>query len=276
MAQWESRQTQDPQVLERALESAQKAVALNDAFPWVHNLLAKIYLRKMQYEQAIAEAKRAIALDPNNVEHSALLTASYLAQWESLQTQDRKMLERALEGAQKMIALSESQPWAHSLLARVYLWKKQHAQAIAEAERTIALDPNNADHYAVLSYILSYAGQPEKALTMVEQAVRQQAQPPGWYFAGLGFAYSSLRRDEEAIAAYEKALAVDPSFLQSHLALAFLYSEVAREAEARAELTTYQTQNPKVSLAFLQQVIPYKDPANVDRMLANLRKAGLK
>jgi hypothetical protein len=34
-------------------------------------------------------------------------------------------------------------PSPHQLLARVYLFKWQHAQAIAEAEQARALDPNN-------------------------------------------------------------------------------------------------------------------------------------
>jgi tetratricopeptide (TPR) repeat protein len=46
----------------------------------------------------------------------------------------------------------------HQVLGQVYLWKKQHEQAIAEAERAIALDPNNADAYVNLGNILPLAG----------------------------------------------------------------------------------------------------------------------
>ena len=41
-------------------------------------------------------------------------------------------------------------PTPTQVLGQVYLWKKQHEQAIAEAERAIALDPNDAEGYANL------------------------------------------------------------------------------------------------------------------------------
>jgi len=40
--------------------------------------------------------------------------------------------------------------------------------------------------------MLSYAGQAKKALEIVEQALRQNPQPPGWYFFTLGQAYYLL------------------------------------------------------------------------------------
>jgi Tfp pilus assembly protein PilF len=52
--------------------------------------------------------------------------------------------------AQKAIALDDSLPMAHGLLSWVYQWQKQPEQAIAEGERAIALDPNNAASYSEL------------------------------------------------------------------------------------------------------------------------------
>ena len=46
--------------------------------------------------------------------------------------------------------------------------------------------------------------------------------------------------------------------------------------EARAEVEELRRLNPNVSLEIFRQVIPYKDPAVVERHLEALRKAGLK
>ncbi|MBI3247407.1 MAG: tetratricopeptide repeat protein [Deltaproteobacteria bacterium] len=336
---------QDPQTLERAFATAQRAVALDDSLPVAHMTLGDIYLWRKQPEQALAEAERAITLDPNFSEGYAhlgnilnatgrpaealkmveqalrlsphppfyylswlgeshlrmghyeeaiaaqkqvllrnpnflpahgQLAESYLAQWRSLQTQDPQTLERALESAQKTVALSDSLSWGHSLLAQVYLWKKQHEQALAEAEQTIALAPHDADSYASLAAVLSYAGQPEKAIEMMEQALRLNPHPPTWYFFDLGRAYRLTGRMEEAIATQKEVLAQDPNVPRAYGELAVLYSKLGREEEARAAASEYRRRNPKVSLEVLTQVLPYKDPVEVERMLAALRKAGLK
>ena len=68
-----------------------------------------------------------------------------------------------------------------------------------------------------------------------------------------------------------------PNILGAHLTLAAVYSELGREAEARAEAAEFLRliANPNFSLEVWGQRLPYKDPAMVERDLAALRKAGL-
>lgn len=47
---------------------AQKALQLNDSSPMAHITIGQIYLRKRQWEKAIAKGERALALDPNGAE----------------------------------------------------------------------------------------------------------------------------------------------------------------------------------------------------------------
>ena len=56
-----------------ALALAQQAVALDDSLPRAYEELAFAYLYKRQHEQAIAVAKRAITLAPNEAEGSGML-----------------------------------------------------------------------------------------------------------------------------------------------------------------------------------------------------------
>ena len=83
-------------------------------------------------------------------------------------------------------------------------------------------------------------------------------------------------RYEEAIAAFKKALTRNPNLLPAHVNLAVIYSELGREEEARAEVAEVLRINPNFSLEVLRQRLPYKDPADLERYLAALRKAGLK
>src|SRR5262249_47017441 len=66
LAQWVFQLSPDAQTLEQALAAAQKIIALNESYPWGHSTLGTVYLCQKQHELAIAEMKRAIALDPNS------------------------------------------------------------------------------------------------------------------------------------------------------------------------------------------------------------------
>ena len=54
------------------------------------------------------------------------------------------------------------------------------------------------------------------------------------------------------------------------------YSELDREEEARAEVAEVLRINPKYSLEGVRQRLPFKDPVQLECILAALRKAGLK
>ena len=53
------------ETLEKAEELAKKALAIDDSIPIAHILLCFVYLCKKEYDKAIAEGERAVALDPS-------------------------------------------------------------------------------------------------------------------------------------------------------------------------------------------------------------------
>jgi adenylate cyclase len=244
-----------------------------------------LYLRGLEYfrrttEEALAQARqiweKAVELDPKYAEAYAWLSWTYGVEWIFQWSQDPQTLERAFELAQKVVALDNSLPMAHSMLGYVYLWKKQHEQAIAEAERGIALDPNDAENYAALGNILIFAGRPQEGIGLIEKAMRLNPRYPPYYLLWLGIAYRLTGQHEEAIAAQKRALTRSPDMLPAHRELAVIYSELGREAEARAATAEVLRTSPNFSLEVFRQRHPYKDPAVLERTLAALRKAGLK
>jgi adenylate cyclase len=243
------------------------------------------YLRGVEYYNSVtketnAQARqmfeKALELDPQYAEAYAFLGWTYLREWTLQWSLDPQALEQALALAQRAIAVDDSLAQAHATLGAVYLWKKQYDPAIAEEERAIALDANFADAYRWLGFILDFAGRPEEAIGLVEKAMRLNPHYPPFYLYFLGEAYRSTGRYEEAIAAFKRALTRNPDLLPAHLNLAVVYSELGREEEARAEAAEVLRINPKYSLEVLRQRFPYKDPAVVERMVAALRRAGLK
>ncbi len=52
------------ETIEKGIELAQKALAMDDSIAGAHALLCHLYFIKREYDKAIAEGERAVALDP--------------------------------------------------------------------------------------------------------------------------------------------------------------------------------------------------------------------
>jgi tetratricopeptide (TPR) repeat protein len=218
--------------------------------------------------------EKAIALDPQYAEaYAGLGFAKYhdwFYVWDSAQA-----LEEAFQAGTTAVALDDSLSIPHYTLGLIYVWKKQHEQAIIEVERAVAVAPSDADGYLYLGLILAFAEQPEKAIGLIRQAMRLNPRHPPAYLGTLAIAYRVAGRCAEALAPLQRAVALAPNFIQARVNLAICYVEVDRLPEAQAEVVEIRRINPGFSLAWMTQRLPYKEQAVTERMVAALRKAGM-
>jgi adenylate cyclase len=222
-------------------------------------------------------AEEAIAMCPENPMVYVLMGWVYqnefaLGLGKSLQ----ESIERGMEMAQKALAIDDSLPNAHGLLSTFYMDKKEHGKAIAEGERTLALDPGGAQAHYLYGMILNYAGRSEEAIPMFQKAIRLNPFGSGALYWHFGSALRNTGRFEEAVSAFKKALQRSPDNIFAHIGLAATYSMMGREKEARAEAEEVLRLNPKFSLEGFAKMTPYKNQAQIDRFIDSLRKAGLK
>jgi hypothetical protein len=61
-----------------------------------------------------------------------------------------------------------------------------------------------------------------------------------------------------------------------YFTLAFCFAELGQEEEARAAVTKILQLQPSASLEWVQKPVPYANPADLERLVAGLRKAGLR
>ena len=142
-----------------------------------------IYRRKSQENLAQARKlfERAIALDPRFAAAYARLSHTYFHEWDSGWTAGSAGLERAIELARTAVALNNDSPDAHEQLGFMYLQTRQYDQAIAEVQRSIAIDPDYARGYARLGEVLANAGRPGETIALVEKAMRLEPNLNFWY-----------------------------------------------------------------------------------------------
>jgi tetratricopeptide (TPR) repeat protein len=205
-----------------------------------------------------------------------MLSASYVFQWRSQQSQNPHTLTQALEAAQRAVALNESYGFAHLALGLSYLYQRQREQAIAELEQAIAVDARWAEGYAALALARSYAGKADEAIQMAEEALRRKPQTVDIHLWVVGAAYYFTGKPAEAIAPLKQYLSRYPDILTAHPLLAAAYSRLDQIAEARAAAAEVLRINPRFSLEVHKQRVPIKDQAILERHIATLRKAGLR
>jgi adenylate cyclase len=225
--------------------------------------------------QAQQMFEKAIALDPQYAEAHAMLGVVYWWNGANQWSPTPQAWEQAFALGQQAVTLNDSVFAAHVLLGAIYMGKKQYEQATVEAERAISLAPNSSQGYVTLVAVLNVTGQAEKAIEVIKQA--QRLDPHSWvlYQMTLGWSYLLTRRHDEAIATQQRVLSRTRDMLDPHLILTICYSELGRE-EVQVEAAEVLRVSPSFSLDVVKQRWPFKDPADLERLLAALRKAGLK
>jgi len=167
---------------------------------------------------------------------------------------------------------------AHQAASRLHVDRQQHETAIAQAQRALALDPNDANSYLAIAYALIYAGRPQKALGFVEKAMRLDPHYPDYYLFILGLAHFHLDRYEEAVTFFEKALKLNPENYVPLIPLTAAQAHLGRKKEAAATIAKLQNVLPAiVTIALVRRgsLFKYKNLPDRNRLLAGLRKAGM-
>ena len=76
--------------------------------------------------------------------------------------------------------------------------------------------------------------------------------------------------------AERKSFSINPNDYETHIELLILYTELGRKDEAVAEAEKILKISPNFSVKAYGERVSYNDPAQAERDMAALRKAGLK
>ncbi len=254
----------------------------NDLEAWSYAVktLGAVGPQKKQNIKVRVFLQRAVEIDPGYAwAWSRLVLIHYWDARFGFSASREESWKRGVELAQKAIALDEKLPEGHLTLALLHLYRKQYDQAIAEAEKAVALGPNNSDNLARAAQVMHYSGRFEEALALIKNAMRSNPYYGTDHLRFLGGALRFTGQHEEAIVAFtqllERRKGTYGAFLPN-LYLASIYGELGRLEEARAHVRAALEIKPDASIAWMQKILKvFRDPAHAERVLAGLRKAGL-
>ena len=230
--------------------------------------------------KAVTALKKAIELDPNFGRAYAALSAVYYDA--TMNSGFRKGLglswEEALARSIPYLQKAPNDPLTHGVKSRMYVFRRQHQEAISEMEQALALDPNDPVCHLHMGNALTNAGRPKEASEFLKRGMRLDPHNPSRYLAELGRAHFHLGEVEEAAILFEKAMRLNPESAPSWARwLASFYGLLGRDQEARAALEM----NRKVwgdrpfSLRIFMYYRPFKDRSVADRYAEGLLKAGV-
>ncbi|UCI29300.1 adenylate/guanylate cyclase domain-containing protein [Mesorhizobium sp. B4-1-4] len=220
--------------------------------------------------------KRAVELDPNFASAHAFLALThgldYLNRWSA---SPPRSMEQAAEIATRAVAVDDGDPLAHWALGLVYLYTRRHDGAISEAERAIVLNPNFAEAHVSLGEALHYSGRSEEALQWFERGAALNPYFPDVLLHFQALAWFQLEKYETAVDLLQQRLSRNPISDVSRALLAASYGHLGRFDEASAAWQEVLRVNPDYSLEYRRKILPYKNPADFELVVDGLRKAGI-
>ena len=229
-------------------------------------------------DQAIREARDALAIDPRSV--LALHTMAFargilLLIW----VEDREhALREAMSAAARAIELDSTDALGYALRGMCVLNGFQvdrYPEALADARRAHEINPNDVFVLACLAWLEAAVGEHEQAIEHGHQILRLNPRDSHSYntYRMLGFASFGAKQYAEGIAWASRALNDKPGMIQPHATLAACYVGVNEISKARAAFAEGQRRAPEFFKSRLAGNSFYARPEDRKRATTFLRIA---
>lgn len=248
-----------------------------------------------EYQKAIKYFDAAIKIDPSFAQAHAALAAAYLSarlySWTRIESfssplqtvlnarrHDEELLSKAREHLAR--ALQNPTSLAYRSAAEILIFERKHNEAVAEIRKAIALDPNNADNFALLSSALTWAGQAGAAVEPIRRAMRLNPHHPPLYFCHYGTALFTLELYKEAAQEFERCQRGNPDNQWAYLYLIATYAYLGENSKVMAtrsrvsELLRRQGRSP-FTVKEARRRMPYRYRADLLRLLVGLHKGNV-
>ena len=177
--------------------------------------------------------------------------------------------------ADAAIAKDDKNPYAHFVASMVAMSKKDYRRWADESEKALSLNPNYAPANVGRGIVYIYTGEPAKAIPYIERAMRLDPTVPAQYLHFLGTAYFVAGDYETAAKMFKDRITANPHTDLSRAFLASTLGHLGRAEEARRVWQELKEINPRYSLGDHIDRLPFKDPADAEKIAEGVRKAGL-
>jgi tetratricopeptide (TPR) repeat protein len=200
--------------LEQASASYRRALEADPAFAPARLALIQAELNRGNRDVALAEAKKAAADMPTSPEIQLLIGEMSVRKGDYADALG--YLEKAVRGL-------PGNPDGWALVGRAYHAVRRYDEAAEAYGKAVELAPANVNYRSTYGLILGQSGELEKGLAELQKVTSTPGYKDAAGWANLGWIYRNLNKPQDSIAAYQKALALDPKQEQAALGLGWAY-----------------------------------------------------
>jgi len=188
-----------------------------------------------------------------------------------------KAMEKSVDAARRAVAAEDRDATAQAALAVYEVFSNRHDDAIKRLMRAVELDPNSSLARGQLGVALSFGGEPDRSIAALEDAKRLSPRDYLMVIWHAVDAWSHLHAERfaDAMACAKQAIEFNPAFPDSHGILAAAAAHLWQMTEAQAGLAEFVRLLPELTLSDPRLIRPFRRPADRERFLAGLHKAGL-
>jgi adenylate cyclase len=270
----------EPRLLQTEIEMATRRRPLENltAYDLCLRARQKSSLRTREgFAEAIRLAHRALDLDPRFLDAATGAANGHLNNVVLGFSTDRQFdRSEAIRLARLALSLDENDYRALSTAGLVTaLFIGDLETAIDYSDRAVATNPNSYIAWNYRGWVYQVAGQFEEAIRSFQRAIRVSPLNPGVNnnLAGIGYALIELRRFDEAVAFFKRALRQNSSDgVVAFRGLASAFAHLGRDAEAREAAARLLEVDPAFTISARMGRVRR---SHVKLLTEGMRKAGL-
>jgi tetratricopeptide (TPR) repeat protein len=257
-----------------AIAQAQQGAFLHPKNPMVQTAVARIFESSGNLDQAAAAYKRALAADPKYAPARVGLIQAQVRRGENdaalaelqklgkelpnspeVNLQLGELLLRkgdvvaAVDPLEKAAAGLPGNATAHAYLGRAYLFTGQRDDALASYKKAVELAPTNLANRSTYGLLLGMNKQYDAGIAELKKVTTSPGYKDSEGFTNLGWIYRNMEpsKPEDAVAAYRKALELDPKSAQAALGLGWSESYLKKHDAAVASFQKAVALDPKTA-----------------------------
>jgi tetratricopeptide (TPR) repeat protein len=234
--------------------------------------LANLYFKIGRIREAVTAAQEQVSKNPNDVEAHSLLGKVYLRSLGDMQSQQSgQMLQLAIAEYEKLAQLKPNDVETHLLLGQLYGVNHDSAKAEAQFKEAQKIDANSEEVALNMARLYSEEGEAKRAADVLS-AIPVDDRTARVEFA-LGASYEQNHQLKDAIAAYHRALDLDPDNLDTERGLSNALLSDGQLDESLKILNGIVAAEPQDAQSQIHIAEVERRQGHYDQALATIEKA---